>query len=155
MIGRRERNKLYLDLWDAFHREGCPVCTCVDAGTIGQVRAALERASGKQPPRLCIVHTARMAAGDDDRGCAAVVRFIRDAEDWIKEQISRERKPPGVRVLVKRFRGAVDGNPFGSPLPDCMACRVQRGLEKKILTLLPEALTDPDFDRSFRESDGL
>ncbi|GEM_PF-5611741 len=155
MIGRRERNKLYLELWDAFHREGCPVCTCVDAATIGQVRAALDRASGQQGPRLCIAHTARMAAGDDGYGCTAVLGFIRDAGEWLRAQIDRARHRSDARALVDRLRRVADRHPAGGPSSDCMACRAERARENLILAFLPEALTDPDFDRSFRESDGL
>lgn len=155
MGGRGERDRLQLELWDAFHRKGCPVCSAVDAVTDGPIREGLRSASGRQAFRLCMAHTARMAAGDDDCGCAAAIRFIRDAEDWIREQINGEGKRPGVRFLVSRFRGAGARHPFGPSSSDCPACRFQLRQERKILSLFLETLADPDFDRAFRDSEGL
>ena len=155
MISRKEKNKLYLELWDAFHGRGCPVCACVNAKTTEQVRAALVTETGEKNLGLCVSHTALMAAGNDEYGCRTALRFIREVERWLIEEVNRIERRPDVRTLVKTYFAGNAGHPPWPSSSGCAACRYQRRSEKKTLDLLLDALTDPDFDRSFRESDGL
>lgn len=155
MISRKEKNKHYLELWDAFHGKGCPVCACVNAGTTEQVRTARVAESGEKDLGLCVSHTALMAAGNDEYGCRTALRFIRDVERWLRGEVNRNERRPDTRTLVKTFFAGNAGRPPWPSSSGCAACRYQRRSEKKILDLLLDALTDPDFDRSFRESDGL
>jgi len=155
MISRKEKNKLYLELWDAFHGRGCPVCACVNARTTEQVRAALVTESGEKDIGLCVSHTALMAAGNDEYGCRTALRFIRHVERWLREEVNRSERRPDARTLVKTFFAGNAGHPPWTSSSGCAACCYQRRSEKKTLDLLLDALTDPDFDRSFRESDGL
>lgn len=162
MIGHRERNKLYLEPRDALHREGCPVCTCVDAATIGQLKAALDRASGQQVPSLCIAHTARMAADDDGYGCTAVLGFIRDAGDWLRAQIDRARHRYDARALVDRLRRAAarhyrcvkaleDNKTLQMHLAGAHA--LARSLEEQAARLKEELLSCRSQSGPWRESD--
>lgn len=63
MIGKRERNRLLLELWDAFHRKGCPVCGCGGDAALRflrrvetRLREVLERRRGR-PGALGFVKT--------------------------------------------------------------------------------------------------
>jgi|WetSurMetagenome_2_1015567.scaffolds.fasta_scaffold117327_3 hypothetical protein len=155
MIGQRERNRCYLELWDAFHLKGCPVCDCIGKRVMRRVRETLEGAPGKNALPLCVYHTRVLAAGHDECGSIAALRFIRRAEDWIRDSLERNKGGNGVLGLMKTAFAGRKAPCMETAPSKCFACRLERHQQRSILTVLVEALPDSDFHRAFQESDGL
>jgi hypothetical protein len=155
MIGQRERNRCHLELWDAFHLKGCPVCDCIGNRVMRRVRETLDGAPGKNAPPLCAYHTRVLAAGHDEYGSAAALRFIRRVEALILDALDSHKERPGVLGLVKTVFTGREMPHMETELKNCFACRLEGHEERKTLAVLLDALTDPDFHRAFRESDGL
>lgn len=155
MIGTKEKNKLYLELWDAFHRKGCPVCGCIDERVTRGIRETLGGEAAEKAVPLCPSHTRVLAAEGDERGRVAVLRFIRQVEAGIRNMLDRRGSRPGTLGIVKTvFTGRREPQ-WETSSSKCPACRLHRQQERKALAVLADALTDPDFHRAFRESDGL
>jgi len=155
MIGQRERNRCYLELWDAFHLKGCPVCDCIGKRVMRRVRETLDGAPGKNAPPLCAYHTRVLAAGHDEYGSIAALRFIRRAEDWIRDSLERNKGGNSVLGLMRTAFASREAPCMETAPSKCFACRLERHQQRSMLTVLIEALPDSDFHRAFQESDGL
>ena len=155
MIGKRERNRLLLELWDAFHRKGCPVCGCAGERVLQAIRQGPDGEPGENAVVLCRSHTRILASGRDGCGSDAALRFLRRVETRLREVLERRRGRPGALGFVKTVLTGRDGPYLESDPSACSACRLERREERKTLAVLVDALTDPDFHRAFRESDGL
>jgi len=83
------------------------------------------------------------------------MRFVHEVESWLKKTLNGGKRPFDPRRFVNIFTAPGDRRPPWAPSWRCDACCFQRPYEKRVLTVLLDALTDLDFDRSFRESDGL
>lgn len=154
MIPKKERYKLYIDLWDRLHRKGCPVCNLVNEKIEESLRESIHTDASDRASPLCVYHTRRMAAKNDESGLHLTVRFVREVEAWIRKTLEKDKRLTGVRRFVNGWTKA-DRRPSWHPSSRCDACRLQKSYERSIITVLLDALTDPDFDRSFRASDGL
>ncbi len=155
MISKKERYKLYIDLWDRLHRKGCPVCNLVNEKIEERLRESIHRDSSDRASPLCVHHTRWMAAKNDESGLLFTVRFVRDVEDWIRKTLERDQRLPGPRRFFNLWTKGGDHRPPWYPSSRCDACRLQKSYERSIIAVLLDALTDPDFDRVFRESEGL
>lgn len=155
MSGQQERNRRYLELWDAFHRRGCPVCGCAAERVMRRIRESLGGEPGENAFFLCSSHTRVLASNYDECGSAAALRFIRRVETWVRDALERHKGKPSALGLVKAVFADREMQLMETDPAKCPACRLERHEEQKTLAVLVDALTDPDFHRAFRESDGL
>jgi len=155
MISENRKRKIYFDLWDAFSRGGCPVCTIVAYKTIEKMHASDEPALRETLRSLCAEHLRFVAKSGAEINDRALLNLMQEAEIRIKDTLaSYENKSPLREFFAKLFPLKTNA-PVRESSRRCTACRVNRQYERMAFKIFRGALTDPDFDRSFQESNGL
>ena len=152
------------DLFDAFRREGCPICTLVTAAvhrymtstnydSVGDplIRQQFERSQG-----FCNLHAHQWLNEAFILGTAQIYRdVLRVTFDDLRRQSFRSR-PLGQRVGAMLGRGKTsDGYGLPTPAGPCPACDIEEETGLRLRRTLLAGLAGTEFRDAYASSDGL
>ena len=155
----------YFEVLDAFKKSGCPICSCVRAGTVRQLRAYFGESVNDPDLReklrasygFCNWHAGLIREVEDPAFGLSIIygdlieTMIENVETLygkLNDRASffdriRKRKP------LRGFAGAYLNK------PPCMFCVSAKRIESNSLEIVLERIDDPQFARAYAESDGL
>lgn len=157
----------YFDLWDAFKKPGCPICTLVERFSFRFLDALLyERVNDpgtrvrlRESLGFCNWHAWKAS---EVSNCALGLGIIyEDILNRIAERLKRVQdsfpilsRVPFLLKLFRQKRAVVAHSPLG-PIGRCPACQHVRFFEKLYLEALLDYIPEADFERQFNHSAGI
>jgi len=155
MTSENRKRKIYFDLWDAFSRGGCPICNVVAGKTIETIRDSDEPALRETLRTLCAEHVRFFAKSIAEGNDRMLLNLMQEAGVRIQDTLASYEKRSPLRDFLAKLCPSKANAPLRESSRRCIACRINRQHERMSVKIFLGSLTDPDFDRSFQESDGL
>jgi len=155
----------YFDLWDAFEKPGCPICTLGERGSFRYLDSLLyervndvgTRVNLRKSLGFCNWHAWKSS---EVPNCPLGLGIIYDdLLERIQERLAKIQHSFPVRIsFIRRLLGkgrTKNSNPFLRPSHSCPACQSVRFFEEMYLKILLDYIAEEDFERQFSGSSGI
>lgn len=165
MLKIKDRHRAYLDLWDAFQKQGCPVCALAerhyqrDINEINNESAhSLEEDMvHRETLFLCHRHIREIwAVGFPAIKNRIMEDFLRIEEDDLKEILHKCEESSSKLIILQKLQWKKSpSNHLLKRMKSCRLCWNMVHIEEHYLKALLHHIADFDFSTEFKRSAGI